>query len=277
MLISCCTPVVALTAGDTVDRALRRVRFAARVAARDPRLLADYAMLWVSARRGLAERSLRPPLGNGVATQDATRLLEREFGSVVRGPAYDVATLTAAAALGRVGRWASMAGDLSLGELAYAITRALRPDTVVETGVAVGLTSAYVLAALTDNRHGELHSVDLPPPQMVAEELVGAAVPAELRGRWRYHWGSARRLLAGVLRDTAGGRRCFIHDSDHRYRNVRWELETAWRALAPGDVIVCDDAHLHAGFTDTARAVGAHPRLIRQRDREGVTGLMVRA
>jgi predicted O-methyltransferase YrrM len=172
--------------------------------------------------------------------------------------------------------WAAMDADPSLAELAYSLVRERGPATVIETGVARGITSANVLRALAENDFGELHSIDLPPPRMVDADLVGAAVPDELKGRWHYHWGSARRLLPGVLADAAGAR-LFIHDSDHSYRHMRWEIETAWAALEPGDVILCDDAHFHSGFADAAAAVGAEPQFVpRGSDAVGLTGMLTR-
>ena len=172
-------------------------------------------------------------------------------------------------------RWASMDADASLGELAYALVRALRPATVIETGVAHGISSAFVLAALADNDLGELHSIDLPPPRMVAADLVGAAIHADLKRRWHYHWGSARRLLPAALAGTVGPR-VFIHDSDHSYDHMRWEIETAWAAFEAGDVIICDDANFHAGFADAAAAVGGRALFVRQPASGGLTGMLIR-
>jgi hypothetical protein len=207
---------------------VRRLRFAIRVARRDPRLLIDYLRLWIGARRGV-------PADPG---------------------------------------WAAMDADSSVAELAYSLVRERRPATVIETGVARGVTSAAVLRALAENGFGELHSIDLPPPRMLDNDLVGSAVPDELKERWHYHWGSARRLLPGVLA-RASGPRLFIHDSDHSYRHMRWEIETAWAALEPGDVILCDDAHFHSGFADAAAAVGGEPQFSPQAD--GLTGILIRS
>jgi predicted O-methyltransferase YrrM len=170
--------------------------------------------------------------------------------------------------------WAAMDADQSLAELAYSLVRERRPATVIETGVARGITSASLLTALAENDFGELHSIDLPPPRMVDAGLVGAAIPEELKDRWHYHWGSARRLLPGVLAGSTGPR-LFIHDSDHSYAHMRWEIETAWAALEPGDVLLCDDAHFHSGFADAAAAVGAEPQFLRQA--QGLTGMLVRS
>jgi hypothetical protein len=208
---------------------VRRLRFAIRVARRDPRLLIDYLRLWFGARRG--------------APADAG--------------------------------WIAMDGDQSLAELARSLVRERRPATVIETGVARGVTSSAVLRALAENDFGELHSIDLPPPRMLDDGLVGSAVPEELQGRWHYHWGSAKRLLPGLLADSTGPR-LFIHDSDHSYRHMRWEIESAWAALEPGDVILCDDAHFHSGFADAAAAVGAEPEFVEQPG-GGLTGMLVRS
>jgi methyltransferase family protein len=206
---------------------VRRLRFAIRVARRDPRLLIDYLRLWVGARGGA-------PADPG---------------------------------------WAAMDADASLAELAHSLVRERRPATVIETGVARGVTSERVLRALEENGFGELHSIDLPPPRMVDGCLVGSAVPDELKKRWHYHWGSAKRLLPDVLAGSTAPR-LFIHDSDHSYEHMRWEIETAWAALEPGDVLLCDDAHFHSAFADAAAAVGAEPRFVPQAG--GLTGMLVR-
>jgi predicted O-methyltransferase YrrM len=245
---------------------VRRLRFGWRVGRRSPALLVDYVRLWTG--RGSAQVQAQtpgePPRGDVVSVAEVA-------GRIDPGPAHELA-VASVAALG--GDWSSMDADSSLGELAYALVRVHRPDVVIETGVARGITTAFVLAALEDNGHGSLHSIDLPPPRMVEAELVSTAVPNALRPRWTYHWGAARRLLPRVLRSAGGARRMFIHDSDHSYANMRWEIETAWAALSPGDVLLCDDANFHSGFADAAAAVGASARYVEQPN--GLTGLLVR-
>jgi len=44
----------------------------------------------------------------------------------------------------------------------YNLIRDTRPSIVVETGVASGVSTAYILQALEDNRKGKLYSIDLP-------------------------------------------------------------------------------------------------------------------
>jgi cephalosporin hydroxylase len=168
-----------------------------------------------------------------------------------------------------------MGGAEDLGELVYAVTRAVQPDAVIETGVATGVTSAYALAALADNQKGVLHSIDLPPSEMLDAGTVGAAIPSNLRSRWEYHWGSAKRLLPQVLTSTVG-RRIFIHDSDHSYDHMMWELRTAWSVLSDGDAVICDDTHYHSAFVDFARSVGKEPTTFMQTQKNGTGGLLLR-
>jgi cephalosporin hydroxylase len=252
---------------------MRRLRFAARVLRRSPRLLGDYVRLWAAARRPAPAPAGTPP-GEVLSWEQAARLTAPGAAPAEPGPGHEAAL---AAVAGLTGDWASMDADTSVAELAYAVVRTLRPAVVVETGVARGISSAFVLAALEDNGAGELHSVDLPPPRMVEADLVGVAIPDALRPRWHYHWGSSRRLLPGILRSVQGDRRLFIHDSDHSYDTMRWEIETAWRALGPGDVLLCDDANFNAGFADAAEAVGALPLFVAQPGLGGLTGLLIRS
>lgn len=130
----------------------------------------------------------------------------------------------------------------SLAKLCYALCRALRPALVVETGVAYGVSSAFITKALAVNGHGELHSIDRASVRPGSSDHVGALVPGELRDRWVLHHGRSRRLLPGLLAEL-GQVGLFVHDSWHTYRTVAWELRTVTPRLArPGAVLVDDVA-----------------------------------
>jgi hypothetical protein len=252
----------------------------------EPLLPADYARLYLMRLYRKAPVRRSPLLEKRRARQqlpwnDGPELIARAAGAWSDGQAVELARSASACAARdgdgsrghRIAR--ELAGDASLGELIYALVRATRPDAVIETGVATGVTSAFALAALEDNAHGELHSVDLPPGALVARGLVGSGIPPTLRHRWRARWGDARRLVPRMLEQT-GGRRVFVHDSDHGYEAMRGELECAWQALRAGDWIVADDVELHDAFIDVAIAHGAVPYVIAQKDKRSCTGLMRR-
>src|SRR5437867_6496062 len=80
--------------------------------------------------------------------------------------------------------------------LQYAAIRALRPEVVVETGVANGVSTAYLLLALQQNGRGMLHSIDLADPAYVPPGRVpGWVVPDWLRSTWTPHGGAAPSVL----------------------------------------------------------------------------------
>jgi predicted O-methyltransferase YrrM len=267
-------PECSLIFDERIRKVLRQARFAASLAVRDPRLLGDYACWAVEGWRHqpVAARQHHP----GVLTVDeCVALVEEEFGAWEAGPSWARVREWSFDPRARMAGRVTIAGDTKLGQLVYEVARATRPDTIVETGVATGVTSAHLLGALEDNGHGVLHSIDLPPTDMIAAGYVGAAVPDELRHRWVYHWGASRRLLPKVL-DGLQGRLMFVHDSDHSYANMAWEIRNAWQAMGSGGVIVCDDVDLHTAFPDTASELDARPRFVEQAEKGGAIGLLIR-
>lgn len=127
--------------------------------------------------------------------------------------------------------------DSSLSMLSYAITRCLKPDVVLETGVGYGITSAVILRAMEHNDSGELISIDLPPLSDPYGTHTGLAVPEYLRRRWALYFGSSRQLLPKTLRAT-GGIGLFISDSANVYTLQRYEFESTWGVLSPGGMMV---------------------------------------
>lgn len=162
-------------------------------------------------------------------------------------------------------------GYVSPGPDLYVVVRAARPRVVVETGVASGWSSAHILRALEANGAGELHSIDLPNVQegsvLPPGRAAGWMVPAELRGRWTLHLGDARTLLPEVL--AALGRvDLFLHDSDHSYEHMSFELEQALPRLAAGGLLMSDDVHLHPAWDDFCAQHRLRPTRV---ERLGVT------
>jgi predicted O-methyltransferase YrrM len=138
-----------------------------------------------------------------------------------------------------------------LGQFCYAIARAARPDIIIETGVAFGVTSAFFLKALQINGKGVLHSIDL-PPLATETDKVGIFVPPDLKSQWQLHRGKSRRLLPPLLADLPPID-LFLHDSLHTYRNMRFEYEVVWPALKPGGILLSDDVALNRAFETFVR------------------------
>lgn len=143
-------------------------------------------------------------------------------------------------------------GDVLLGRMCYILTRATTPNTVVETGVAYGVTSAFVLKALSVNRAGQLHSVDLPPLGANADKYVGTLIPRELKERWRLHRGPSKRVLPPLLNNLESVD-IFVHDSLHTYRTMLWEFETVQPFLKSGAIVVADDVQGNRAFANWSK------------------------
>lgn len=163
------------------------------------------------------------------------------------------------------------AADSLLARCCYVVCRLLEPDVVVETGVAYGVSSAFVLRALGENDRGVLHSVDLPPLRRKADRFWGIAVPGALRGRWKLHRGSSRRILPELLEET-GTVDLFVHDSLHTHRNMRREFEVVWPRLRTGGVVMADDVERNRAFGELRQKSPALWRVVRDRERRPLHG-----
>jgi predicted O-methyltransferase YrrM len=105
---------------------------------------------------------------------------------------------------------------------------------------------------------------------------IGAAVPTHRRRRWTYLKGSSRRHLPDLLA-ALGEIDLFVHDSLHTERNVRFEMDEAWRALRPGGVLVADDITSNWGFGSFTRSAAGHQWLVGQHeDRQGMFGVVLK-
>lgn len=152
-------------------------------------------------------------------------------------------------------------GDAGLVRAIWCLTRHLKPMNVIETGVAHGLTSRFILEALEKNGRGHLWSIDRPPLEHALHKQIAIAVGDQLRHRWTYIKGSSRRHLPRLLRQL-GTIDLFIHDSLHSERNVRFEVDGAWAKLRPGGAIVVDDIDANQGFRSLAQTVLGHWSMI---------------
>jgi len=143
-------------------------------------------------------------------------------------------------------------GDRRLADLCYSTCRALRPQIVVETGVAYGVTSAYILQAMAENGVGTLHSIDLPPVAALdpsKESYIGILIPSELRDRWRLHRGTSARILPDLL-PTLGQVEMAVLDSRFTYDVKFGEMRLLEPALAPHSILIADDIDRSSAFAD---------------------------
>jgi len=139
--------------------------------------------------------------------------------------------------------------DDQSGLFLYMLCKETTPNHVVETGVAYGQSSMYILQALEENKKGSLHSIDAVFSPWQTKEMIGAAIPSNLKDKWNFNFGSATDKLNNIL-SSLGSVDIFLHDSLHTYKNMMFEFETAWPYIAKGGFLVSDDIGDNNAFYD---------------------------
>jgi hypothetical protein len=160
------------------------------------------------------------------------------------------------------------------GKILYGLVRALKPDYVIETGVAAGVSTSFFGAALIENGRGRLFSVELPPEVAGHRTLadgsvyawhergVGWAIPDEIKhalgDRHRLILQDVRTALPSLLNELPYVD-IFFHDDLHTPDHMYWEYDAVWPTLSPRGVLISDDANhgwikfcIERGLNETA-------------------------
>ena len=159
-------------------------------------------------------------------------------------------------------------------ELLYDVVRSLRPDRVLETGVALGWSSLAILLALESVGHGELVSIDMPYPGMNNDAFVGIAVPSHLHSRWTLIRRPDRDILKATLR-RFGPIDLAHYDSDKSRPGRAFAYPMLWEALRPGGILISDDIADNSVFDEFARHIQRDPIVIRK-DVDNCLGILVK-
>jgi predicted O-methyltransferase YrrM len=249
-----------------------------RLAARDPAEALDRVRSKLEHR--IDRRTPRPEPGTYEVSRDFDRRLHERLGAPFPCEAaaefagtWSELDESLAASSSFIGAWVHDA-DENLARTVWCLVRHLRPQRVVETGVARGITTRVLLEALDRNGDGRLWSVDLPLLRTPWHDQTAAAVPESLHPRWTYVRGSSRRRLPGLLAEL-GEIDVFVHDSAHTQANMRFEFESAWSALRPGGALVSHDVQGNAAFADFAAATSQEPLYARYDEGPGLVGILV--
>lgn len=151
------------------------------------------------------------------------------------------------------------------GLIIYLIIRMRKPSTVLETGVAAGVSSTYILRSLEDNKLGRLHSIDLPPEEVIGKTLPDALsydklfvshkepgwlVPDSLRKRWSLEFGDVKQVLPDLVRRLR--QIDFYFNDDLRVpEHMFWEFQMVWPFLSKNGIVLVDD--INYGYCNFVR------------------------
>lgn len=162
------------------------------------------------------------------------------------------ATLTARLRAATAGHWLWSKRSPPFGKRLgwYALTRALRPRLVIETGTHDGLGALLLLRALElnaqDGHPGRLVSFDVNP---TAGWLVGE------HPLWELRLESSQPGISEVLA-AQGALDIFIYDGWHTYAAERADLEAAAAHLSEQGVLLSDDAQVSRALRDVSERLG---------------------
>lgn len=158
-------------------------------------------------------------------------------------------------------------------EVLYVLARLLKPRVVLETGVANGMSSTFLLQALVDNGSGVLHSVEYPPFGKFHDPRVGALVPEGLRGPWTVHRGKVSRVFPRLV-PALGEVDLFMHDSEHTYENMSYEMRTVWPRISQRGILASDDIIGNNAYLEFCEELHRDPLSLRMPERENALGFL---
>ena len=144
----------------------------------------------------------------------------------------------------------------------YALCKIIKPEIVVETGVAYGISSAYILQALHENDKGTLYSIDNVFKPWESREMIGNAIPKNLQNRWKLTVGTSSEKLEKIFQSIEKAD-IFLHDSLHTYKNMLLEFQTAWPFIKNNGFLLSDDIGDNNAFLEFYLANEGHPILLK--------------
>ena len=155
--------------------------------------------------------------------------------------------------------------DDKSGLFLYLLCKIIKPEKIVETGVAYGLSSMYILQALNENNKGTLYSIDSVFSPWQSKEMIGAVIPSNLRHRWKFIFGSSSEKLQDTL-SQLHKIDIFFHDSLHTYKNMTFEFETAWKFIVKNGFLISDDIGDNNAFYDFTKKINLNSFILPQKE-----------
>ena len=133
-----------------------------------------------------------------------------------------------------------------LFSLLYSLVCAKNPNSVVETGVANGISTNAIMNALENSENsGTLHSFDV---------LSETRKAYKGNGNWQFHLlnsAKAHTQLENEVQRLAKPT-VWLHDSNHGYRWQKFEYLLAIKSLKKGGILISDDIDASPAWAELA-------------------------
>jgi predicted O-methyltransferase YrrM len=138
--------------------------------------------------------------------------------------------------------------EFELFSLLYVLVKSKKPQLLVETGVANGVSTSAIMSALDeDNSSGSLNSFDVLPE--TKEAYLG-------KGKWNFHLLDKKRThkqLSAAVRNSPLVD-IWLHDSNHGYRWQKFEYLLALSRLKEGGILISDDIDASPAWGELAKS-----------------------
>ena len=131
--------------------------------------------------------------------------------------------------------------------LLYCLVKALKPQFIVETGVANGVTTNAIMKAIESNKNnGVLHSFDILSETSKAYDGIG---------NWNFHLLKSRRTHESLIKEIEKLPRpdLWVHDSNHGYRSQKFEYLLAFKSLKNGGILISDDVDASSAWAEMSK------------------------
>lgn len=130
----------------------------------------------------------------------------------------------------------------------YCIIRKMKPKIVVESGVANGVSTFFILNAIIKNGVGKLYSIDI-------NENVGALLSDYERKIWNLIIVKPKRkcldkTIKKIIMENNMYIDIFLHDSNHTYRWQKFEYHFVFPYIAKNGFLISDDIDYSYAFLD---------------------------
>ena len=160
-------------------------------------------------------------------------------------------------------------------EIIYFLMINFKPNIILETGVAAGLSSRCILEAIKKNSKGILYSSDFPYFRLDnPEKYIGIMVPEELKKNWRLEiLGDEKNIKKFKLEiDYAD---IILYDSDKRYSGKINFFKAINNLIRPNSIIVVDDLHNDSFFLEYVNEKKCKNWFIVESKRKHIVGIIL--
>ena len=157
-----------------------------------------------------------------------------------------------------------MGGESNL-DLLFNIVINLKPNNILETGVAYGWSSLAFLLGIKYNNHGNLISIDMPYPTLNNEDYVGYVVAEDLKKNWELLRMPDIEGIPTAIKKIKTFDLCH-YDSDKSYYGRKKSYPLLWNSLNKNGIFISDDITDNRAFEEFLVQINRKPFIVKYKN-----------